>query len=76
LLAKEMGLKREYARKGWEFYTEKGLWSPVGDVTLDGLGIVAQIYAEQNRIKGPPPNPAKYVDQSYLHAALRELDGR
>ena len=23
LLAKEMGLKREYARKGWEFYTEK-----------------------------------------------------
>src|SRR5437870_3563857 len=65
LLAKEMGLKREYARKGWDFYTEKGLWSPVGDVTLDGLGIVAQIYAEQNQIK-TPPNPAKFVDQSYL----------
>ena len=76
LLAKEMGLKREYARKGWEFYTEKGLWSPVGDVTLEGLGIVAQIYAEQNQLKGAPPNPAKYVDQSYLHAALKELDGR
>ncbi len=30
LLAKEMGLKREYARKGWDFYTEKGLWNPVG----------------------------------------------
>ena len=71
LLAKEMGLKREYARKGWEFYTEKGLWSPVGDVTLDGLAIVAQIYAEQNQLKGPPPNPAKYVDQSYLQEALK-----
>ncbi|HTF94077.1 MAG TPA: ABC transporter substrate-binding protein [Verrucomicrobiae bacterium] len=71
LLAKEMGLKREYARKGWEFYTEKGLWSPVGDVTLDGLGIVAQIYAEQNQLKGPAPNPAKYVDQSYLQEALK-----
>jgi NitT/TauT family transport system substrate-binding protein len=71
LLAKEMGLKREYARKGWEFYTEKGLWSPVGDVTLDGLGIVAQIYAEQNQLKGAPPNPAKYVDQSYLQEALK-----
>ncbi|TMA56851.1 MAG: ABC transporter substrate-binding protein [Deltaproteobacteria bacterium] len=75
LLAKEMGLKREYARKGWDFYTEKGLWSPVGDVTLDGLGIVAQIYAEQNQIK-TPPNPAKFVDQSYLRAALKEIDGR
>ena len=31
LLAKEMELKREYARKGWEFYTEKGLWHPNGD---------------------------------------------
>ena len=71
LLAKEMGLKREYARKGWEFYTEKGLWSPVGDVTLDGLAIVAQIYTEQNQLKGPPPNPAKYVDQSYLQEALK-----
>ncbi|HVR17966.1 MAG TPA: hypothetical protein VMS25_16525, partial [Candidatus Limnocylindrales bacterium] len=65
----------EYARKGWEFYTEKGLWSPVGDVTLDGLGIVAQIYAEQNQLKAPP-NPSKFVDQSYLRAALKEIDGR
>src|SRR5882757_9788229 len=31
LLAKEMGLKPAYARKGWEFYTEKGLWNPNGD---------------------------------------------
>lgn len=75
LLAKEMGLKRDYALKGWEFYTEKGLWSPVGDVTLDGLNIVAQIYAEQNQLK-TPPNPAKFVDQSYLRAALKEIDGK
>lgn len=75
LLAKEMGLKREYARKGWEFYTEKGLWSPVGDVSLDGLNIVAQIYAEQNQLK-TPPNPARFVDQSYLRAALKELDAK
>ncbi len=75
LLAKEMGLKREYARKGWEFYTEKGLWSPVGDVTMEGLGIVAQIYAEQNQLK-TPPDPAKFVDESYLREALKEIDGR
>jgi ABC-type nitrate/sulfonate/bicarbonate transport system substrate-binding protein len=73
LLAKEMGLKREYARKGWEFYTEKGLWHPNGDVTLEGLGIVSQIIAEQTQAKGPLPSPAKYVDQSYLKEALKEL---
>ena len=75
LLAKEMGLKREYSRKGWEFYTEKGLWHPNGDVTLEGLGIVAQIYAEQNQLKAPP-SAAKFVDQSYLREALKELGAR
>jgi ABC-type nitrate/sulfonate/bicarbonate transport system substrate-binding protein len=75
LLAKEMGLKREYARKGWEFYTEKGLWHPNGDVTLEGLGIVSQIYAEQNQLK-IPPNPARFVEQSYLREALKDLGAR
>ncbi|HWH77230.1 MAG TPA: ABC transporter substrate-binding protein [Candidatus Binatus sp.] len=75
LLAKEMGLKREYARKGWDFYTERGLWHPSGDVTLDGLGVVAQIYAEQNQLKSPP-NPTRFVDQSYLREALKELPTR
>jgi hypothetical protein len=31
------------------------------------------IYAEQKGIKGPLPNPEKYVDQSYLKQALKEL---
>jgi len=75
LLAKEMGLKREHARKGWEFYTEQGLWHPNGDVTIEGLGVVAQIYAEQNQLK-TAPNPVRYVDQSYLREALKELPTR
>ena len=75
LLAKEMGLKREYARKGWEFYTEQGLWHPNGDVTIEGLGVVAQIYAEQNQLK-MAPNPLRFVDQSFLREALKELPAR
>lgn len=75
LLAKEMGLKRDYARKGWEFYTEKGLWHPNGDVTIEGLGIVSQIYAEQNQLKSPP-NPARFLDQSYLREALKDLSAK
>jgi hypothetical protein len=33
---------------------------------LDGLKTVVDIYAEQKGIKGPLPDPEKYVDQSYL----------
>jgi NitT/TauT family transport system substrate-binding protein len=73
LLAKEMRLKPVYARKAWEFYTEKGLWHPYGDVTFEGLQVVLQIYAEQTQAKGPLPNPAKFVDQSFLKEALKEL---
>ena len=75
-LAKEMGLKPPYARKGWEFYTEKRLWNPNGDVSLEGLQVVAQIYAEQTQAKGPLPNPTRFVDQSFLREALKELPGR
>ena len=32
-------------------------------------------YAEQNQLK-TPPNPSRFVDQSYLRAALKELDAK
>lgn len=76
ILAKEMKLKPAHARKGWEFYTEKRLWHPDGDLNVEGLQVVAQIYAEQTQAKGPVPNAAKYVDQNYLKEALKELAGR
>jgi ABC-type nitrate/sulfonate/bicarbonate transport system substrate-binding protein len=74
-LAKEMNLKREHARRGWEFYTSTGLWHPDGDVNVDGLQVVTQIYWEQTQSKGAVPKATKYVDQSYLRAAIKELDG-
>jgi len=76
LLAKEMKLKPEHARRGWDFYTSTRTWHPDGDVNLDGLQIVSQIYWEQTQSKGPVPKAAKYVDQSYLREALKELGGR
>lgn len=76
LLAREMRLNPTHARRGWEFYTEKGIWHPDGDVTLEGLQVVSQIYAEQTKAKSPLPNPAKFVDQGYLRDALRELPRR
>jgi NitT/TauT family transport system substrate-binding protein len=72
-LAREMKLKAEHARRGWEFYTSTRMWHPEGDLNLEGLEAVIQIYADQTQLRGPVPKPAKYVDQSYLHEALREL---
>jgi len=75
-LAREMKLKREHARRGWEFYTATRMWHPDGDVNLDGLQVVTQIYFEQTQAKGTPPNAVKYADQSYLREALKESGGR
>jgi ABC-type nitrate/sulfonate/bicarbonate transport system substrate-binding protein len=75
-LAREMKLKPEHARRGWEFYTSSRMWHPDGDLNVEGLQAVVQIYAEQTQLKGPVPNAAKYVDQSYLKEALKESAGR
>jgi ABC-type nitrate/sulfonate/bicarbonate transport system substrate-binding protein len=75
-LAKEMNLKPEHARRGWEFYTGSRIWHPEGDINVEGLQVVTQIFAEQTQLKGPPPNPSKYIDQSFLKEALRESAAR
>lgn len=72
-LAKEMELKPEHARRGWEFYTGKRIWHPEGDLNLEGLQVVVQIYTEQTQAKGPVPPATKYTDQSYLRQALKDI---
>jgi hypothetical protein len=73
LLATEVDLKPEHARKGWEYYVGNKVWDPDGRVSADGIRTVAQIYGEQTQLKGPAPEPEKYIDQSYINEALREL---
>ena len=46
------------------------------DINIDGIKTLIQIYGEQGQLKGPLPSPAKYVDQSYLKEALKELGNR
>jgi ABC-type nitrate/sulfonate/bicarbonate transport system substrate-binding protein len=75
-LAKEMNLKPAHARRGWDFYSSTKVWHPDGDINLDGLQIVTQIYWEQTQSKGAAPKAAKYVDQSYLRDAIKELGAR
>ena len=64
------------ARKGWEFYTQNRFWPVDGEVTMEGLKYNIRIYAEQTGANGPLPEPGKYVDQSYLAEALKQIDKR
>jgi len=73
-LSMEMKLKPAHALKGWEFYTQNRFWPPDGDVTMDGMKNNIRIYAEQTGAKGALPDASKYVDQSYLRDAIREID--
>ena len=70
-LAKEIPLKPELGRKGWEYYTANRIWHPNAEISPEGLKFTMEIYAEQT--KGPPPDPLKYIDMSYLQQAIKEL---
>lgn len=72
-LSREIQLKPIHARKGWEFYMQNRLWPPDGAVTFEGMKYNIRIYADQTGARGPLPDPAKFVDQSYLYEAVREL---
>ena len=76
-LSKEMKLKPEQARRGWEYYTENKIWNPNGESNVEGIRTVIQISAERGLFKGGAlPAPAKYVDHSYVEEALKELGRR
>jgi ABC-type nitrate/sulfonate/bicarbonate transport system substrate-binding protein len=75
-LTREMKIKPAHAEKGWEYYIENRIWNPDADINLEGMKVVIQIQAEQGQIHGAPPSPAKYVDQSYLREALKELGSK
>lgn len=75
-LAKEMQLKPNHARRGWEYYTQQRIWHPDGDLSIKGTEYAIRIYMDQINAKGPLTSLAKYVDQSYLAEAVKELPKR
>lgn len=75
-LSKEMKLKPQHARQGWEYYTANKIWNPNGEINVEGMKTVIQINAERMQTKGPLPPPSKYIDQSYVQEALKELARR
>ena len=75
-LAREIDVKPEYARRGWEYYIEHKIWPNDASVNMEGLNTSTQIYWESSQSKGPAPSAAKYVDQSFIKEAMKELSTR
>ena len=76
-LSKEMKLKPEMARRGWEYYTENKIWNPNAETNVEGVRTVIQISGERGVFKGGAlPPPSKYLDHSYVEEALKELGRR
>jgi ABC-type nitrate/sulfonate/bicarbonate transport system substrate-binding protein len=72
-LAKEFQLTPSLAERGLDYYLTYQAWPPQLEIDMEGLKTVVDIYAEQTGMKGPLPNPEKYVDSSYLKQAWKEL---
>jgi NitT/TauT family transport system substrate-binding protein len=72
-LSKEMAVSPEHCRLGWEYNVKHAIWDRNADLNIEGVRTMIKIYAELNNVKGPLPQPAKYVDSSYLKQALAEV---
>ena len=52
-VAKELKLKPDYARRGYDFYKDRGLWDADTNINIPGMKTTIAIYNETN-----PPKPA------------------
>lgn len=73
LFIAEMGVKQPYARRGIDYFTKNKIFPIDGSVTLDGIKVNIQVQARDGVLKEPLPPPERYVDQSYVKQAQKEL---
>jgi len=69
----EMGVKPPYARRGIDYFTKNKVFPIDGSVTLEGLKVNIDVQFRDGVLKEPLPSPEKYVDQSFVRQAQKEL---
>jgi ABC-type nitrate/sulfonate/bicarbonate transport system substrate-binding protein len=72
-LSKEMVISLDHCRYASEYNWKNRIWDRNADLNVEGVRTLIKITAEQGILKEPLPQPAKYIDQSYLKQALTEL---
>jgi len=73
LFMNEMGVKQPYARRGIDYFTRHKVFPIDGSVTLSGLRVNIEVQRRDGVLKEPLPAPEKYVDQSFVKQAQKEL---
>lgn len=72
-LSKEMVISIEHCRYASEYNWKNRIWDRNADLNVEGVRTLIKITAEQGILKEPLPQPAKYIDQSYLKQAWTEI---
>jgi ABC-type nitrate/sulfonate/bicarbonate transport system substrate-binding protein len=72
-LSKEMVISVEHCRYAADYNWKSRIWDRNADVNVEGVRTVIKLVAEQGVLKEPLPEPAKYIDQSFLKQALAEI---
>jgi ABC-type nitrate/sulfonate/bicarbonate transport system substrate-binding protein len=73
-LSKEMAISVEHCRYASDYNWKSRIWDRNADLNVEGVRTLIKITAEQGILKEPLPQPAKYIDTSYLKQALAELN--
>jgi ABC-type nitrate/sulfonate/bicarbonate transport system substrate-binding protein len=75
-LSKEMVISADHCRYASDYNWKSRIWDRNADLNVEGVRTLIKITAEQGTLKEPLPQPAKYIDQSYLKQALAEIGKR
>jgi ABC-type nitrate/sulfonate/bicarbonate transport system substrate-binding protein len=72
-LSKEMAISVDHCRYASDYNWKNRIWDRNANLNVEGVRTLIRIAAEQGTLKEPLPEPAKYIDGSYLKQALAEL---
>jgi ABC-type nitrate/sulfonate/bicarbonate transport system substrate-binding protein len=72
-LSKEMAISIEHCRYASDYNWKNRIWDRNADLNVEGVRTLIKITAEQGVLKEPLPQPARYIDHSYLKQALAEI---
>jgi ABC-type nitrate/sulfonate/bicarbonate transport system substrate-binding protein len=72
-LSKEMAISLDHCRYASDYNWKSRIWDRNADLNVEGVRTLIKITAEQGILKEPLPEPARYIDHSYLKRALAEI---
>jgi ABC-type nitrate/sulfonate/bicarbonate transport system substrate-binding protein len=73
-LTKEMSISMEHCRYASDYNWKNRIWDRNADLNVEGIRTLINLTADQGVLKDPLPQPAKYIDLSYLKQAWAEIE--